>query len=91
MTDGTADRRALATDFLGMAHASYMEAKAKRAYFAHLARKHGVTIQVIADSYKVTPGSIRYLLGNTDPDTGLDLSLERGQGAAGSDDVMEEV
>lgn len=91
MTDTDQSRREFAREYLRMANESYIQTKAKRAYFAHLARKHDMTIQEIADSYGVVPGTIRYLLANTDPATGYDLPSTKAQGASGAATASEGV
>lgn len=68
------NHKTLALEYLAMANTSYLEAKRKKAHFAHIARRHGVTIREIADAYEVAPGTIRYMLNNTD-ETGAETGL----------------
>jgi len=74
MTESRSDsHKALALEYLGFANKAYHQARENRVYFARLARKHGVTIQEIADAYEVVPGTIRYWLNGTSPE---DLAAE---------------
>lgn len=59
---GTFDRKELALTFLTLANDQYQQQRLNRAYYARIAREHGLTNQDIADAYGVTETAIRSLL-----------------------------
>lgn len=56
------DRKALARIFLELANDQYQEHCQHRAYYARIAKTHGLTHQEIADIYGVTEGAVRQLI-----------------------------
>jgi len=58
----TSDRKDLARTFLKLANGQYQEHRQHRAYYARIAREHGLTHQDIADEYGITEAAVRALI-----------------------------
>lgn len=58
----TSGRQELARTFLNLANSQYQEHKGHRAYYARIAKQHGLTHQEIADAYGVTEAAIRAMI-----------------------------
>ena len=56
------DRKDLARTFLKLASAEYQNHKLHRAYYARIAREHGLTNQDIANEYGVTEAAVRAMI-----------------------------
>jgi hypothetical protein len=56
------DRKEIARTFLRLASAQYQEHRQHRAYYARIAREHGLTNQDIADEYGVTEAAVRQMI-----------------------------
>lgn len=59
---GTLDRKEIARTFLCLANGEYQARKQNRAYFAALAKSHGLTNQDIADEYGITEAAVRAMI-----------------------------
>lgn len=59
---GVLDRKEIARTFLRMANAEYQTRRSNRAYFAKVAREHGLTNQDIADEYGLTEAAVRAMI-----------------------------
>lgn len=59
---GTLDRKEIARTFLRLAHSEYKTRRSNRAYFATLAREHGLTNQDIATEYEMTEAAVRAMI-----------------------------
>lgn len=56
------DRKGLARTFLKLANGQYQEHRLHRAYYARIAREHGLTNQDIADEYGITEAAVRAMI-----------------------------
>ena len=56
------DRKEIARTFLRMAHEEYQTRRSNRAYFAQIAREHGLTNQDIATEYGITEAAVRQMI-----------------------------
>lgn len=56
------DRKALARTFLKLASAQFQEHRRHRAYYAQMARDHGLTNQDIANEYGITEAAVRAMI-----------------------------
>ena len=59
---GQIDRKELAQTFLKLANDQYQQHRQHRAYYARIAREHGLTNQDIADAYGITEGAVRAII-----------------------------
>ena len=59
---GVLDRKEIARTFLRLAHQEFQTRKSNRAYFAALAREHGLTNQDIANEYGMTEAAVRAMI-----------------------------
>lgn len=59
---GVLDRKEIARTFLRLANEEYQTRRSNRAYFARLAREHGLTNQDIADEYGITEAAVRHMI-----------------------------
>lgn len=59
---GVLDRKEIARTFLRLAHGEFKIRRSNRAYFAGLAREHGLTNQDIADEYEMTEAAVRAMI-----------------------------
>lgn len=58
----TGDRKEIARTFLCLANGEYQARKENRAYFAALAKSHGLTNQDIAYEYGITEAAVRAMI-----------------------------
>lgn len=56
------DRKEIARTFLRLANGEYQARKERRAYFATLAKSHGLTNQDIANEYGITEAAVRAMI-----------------------------
>lgn len=56
------DRKDLARTFLKLASEQYQENRRHRAYYARIAREHGLTHQDIANEYGITEAAVRAMI-----------------------------
>jgi predicted transcriptional regulator len=56
------DRKEIARTFLRMANNEYQTRRSNRAYFARIAREHGLTNQDIANEYGITEAAVRAMI-----------------------------
>ena len=61
----THDRKEIARTFLCLANGEYLARKERRAYFAALAKSHGLTNQDIANEYGITEAAVRAMIKTT--------------------------
>ena len=59
---GILDRKEIARTFLRMANEEYQTRRSNRAYFAQIAREHGLTNQDIATEYGITEAAVRQMI-----------------------------
>lgn len=59
---GVLDRKEIARTFLRLANTEYQTRRSNRAYFAKVARDHGLTNQDIANEYGVTEAAVRQMI-----------------------------
>lgn len=55
-------RKDIARTFLKLANGQYQEHRQHRAYYARIAREHGLTNQDIANEYGVTEAAVRAMV-----------------------------
>jgi DNA-binding transcriptional regulator LsrR (DeoR family) len=56
------DRKEIARTFLKLASEHYQEHRRHRAYYARIAREHGLTNQDIANEYGITEAAVRQMI-----------------------------
>jgi len=56
------DRKEIARTFLKLASEQYQEHRRHRAYYARIAKSHGLTNQDIADEYGITEAAVRAMI-----------------------------
>lgn len=58
----TSNRKEIARTFLRLANGQFQEHRRHRAYYARIAREHGLTHQDIADEYGITEAAVRAMI-----------------------------
>jgi len=58
----TSGRKDLARTFLRLANGQYQDHREHRAYYARIAKEHGLTNQDIADEYGITEAAVRAMI-----------------------------